>query len=280
MNSLPIDDALLAAYVDGELDPITRRRVDDLLEQNAAVRDRVAMFRRSRDLLRSAFSEAEYMAPPEWLVARTKRILKPGLRLRQAWWALPVAASIAGLVVGNVALPKNFGIGQSASSKLDYLLEEVREYHAVFARETEHVVEVPASRRDHIEEWLGNRVHYPFTVPDLTARSLTFLGARLIAIGGGVVAQLMYIDRHGEHIALCVAFTEDRLDAPMQSIQKAGLRVMGLAEGHHAFFVAGPKFNPELEALARSLPTLFPGPSDGAGQGRERRNFGGFAQPG
>ena len=280
MNSLPIDDTLLVAYVDGELDPITRRRVDDLLEQKAAVRDRVAMFRRSGELLRSAFSEAECMPPPEQLVARTKQILKPSLRPWQAWWALPVAAAIAGLVIGNLALPTNFGIGQSASSKLDYLLEEVREYHAVFARETEHVVEVPASRRDHIEAWLGDRVRYPFTVPDLTARSLTFLGARLVAIGGGVVAQLMYIDRHGEHIALCVAFTQDRLDAPMQSIQKAGLRVAGLAEGHHAFFVAGPEFNPEVEPLAKSLPALLQGPSGDTFKSRERRNFGGFARPG
>lgn len=280
MNSLPIDDALLMAYVDGELDPVTRRRVDELLEQNAAVRDRVAMFRRSGDLLRSAFSEAECTPPPERLVARTKQILKPSLRLWQARWAFPVAASIAGLVIGNLAVPKNFGIGQSASSKLDHLLEEVREYHGVFARETEHVVEVPAARRDHIEAWLGNRVHYPFSVPDLTARSLSFLGARLVAIGGGVVAQLMYVDRNGEHIALCVAFTEDKLDAPIQSIQKAGLRVMGWAEGHHAFFVAGPKFNPEVEPIAKSLPALLQGPSDDNAKGRERRNFGGFARPG
>jgi len=280
MNNRPIDDALLVAYVDGELDPVTRRRVDDLLEQNAAVRDRVAMFRRSGDLLRSAFSEAEYLAPPERMAARTREILKPKLPPRRAWWALPVAAAIAGLVIGNLVLPPNLGVGQSASSKLDYLLEEVREYHAVFARETEHAVEVPASRRDHIEAWLGNRVHYPFTVPDLTARGLMFLGARMIAIGGGVVAQLMYVDRDGEHIAICVAFTEDKLDAPMQSIQKADLRVMGLAEGHHAFVVAGPKFNPELEPIAKSLPALLQGPPDDTNKARERRNFGGFARPG
>ena len=118
MNSLPIDDALLVAYVDGELDPITRRRVDNLLEQNAAVRDRVAMFRRSGELLRSAFSEAECMPPPEQLVARTKQILKPSLRPWQARWALPVAASIAGLVIGNLAVPTNFGIGQTLAGEL------------------------------------------------------------------------------------------------------------------------------------------------------------------
>ena len=177
----------------------------------------------------------------------------PGGRFR---WRLPSRDWSS----ATLSCQPNFGVGQSASSKLDYLLEEVREYHAVFARETEHVVEVPASRRDHIEAWLGNRVHYPFTVPDLTSRGLTFLGARMIAIGGGVVAQLMYVDRDGEHIAICVAFTEDKLDAPLQSIQKAGLKVMGLAEGHHVFIVAGPKFNPELEPIAKSLPALLQGP--------------------
>jgi anti-sigma factor RsiW len=275
MPSLPIDDTLILAYVDGELDPATRQRVADVMEQNAAVRERAAMFRRSTDLLRSALSEAEYMAVPEGLVARATKKLKRDVRPRLAWLALPVAAAIAGLVIGNLVLPPNLGVGQSASSKLGHLLEEVGEYHAVFARETEHVVEVPASRRDYIQAWLGNRVHYPFTVPDLTVRGLTFLGARMVAVGGGVVAQLMYADPAGERIALCLAFTEDKLDAPMQSIEKAGYRVMGLAEGHHKFIVAGQKFHPELESIAQSLPALFQ-VAEATTRGN-RTPYGGFA---
>src|SRR5262245_12317681 len=257
MNSLPVDDALLVAYVDGELDPVTRRHVDDLLEQNAAVRARVAMFRRSGDLLRTAFSEAEYMAPPERLAARIRERVQPRARPWRTWLALPVAAAIAGLVIGNLALPVNFGMGESSSSRMAHLLEEVREYHVVFARETEHVVEVPASRREHIEAWLGNRVHYPFAVPDLASRGLTFLGGRLVPVGGGVVAQLMYADGGGEHVAICIAFTEDKLTAPLQSVQKAGFKVIGEADGHHVFTVAGPKFNRELEPLAKGLPALL-----------------------
>ena len=256
MNSLPVDDALLVAYVDGELDSVTRRHVDDLLEQNAAVRARVAMFRRSGELLRSAFSEAEYLAPPERLVAQVREKVRPRVRPWRAWWALPMAAAIAGLVIGNL-LPVNFGLGESSSSRLANILEEVQDYHAVFARETEHVVEVPASRREHIEAWLGNRVHYPFGVPDLGSRGLTFLGGRLVPIGGGVVAQLMYVDGGGEHVAICIGFTEDKLTAPLQSVQKDGYKVMGEADGHHVFIVAGPKFNRELEPLAKGLPALL-----------------------
>jgi len=275
MPRVPIDDSLLVAYADGELDPVTRRRVDDLLEQNPAARDRVAMFRRSGDLLRSAFSEAEYVAPPERHLARARETLKLKGRPRRAWWALAAAAAIAGLVIGNLVLPANLGIGESASSRLAYILEEVREYHAVFARETDHVVEVPASRRDHIETWLGNRVHYPFLVPDLTSRGLAFLGARLVAIGGGVVAQLMYADGGHERIAICVAFTEDKLYAPRQSVQRGGIKVIGEADGHHMFFVAGPTFNPELEPIAKSLPALLQVP-DTANAQKARVPYGGF----
>jgi len=278
MNSLPVDDALLVAYIDGELDPVTRRHVDDLLEQNAAVRARVAMFRRSGDLLRSAFSEAEYMAPPERLAARVRAKVQPTVRPWRAWWALPVAAAIAGLVIGNLLLPVNLGLGESSSSRLAYLLEEVREYHAVFARETEHIVEVPASRREHIEAWLGNRVHYPFAVPDLTSRGLTFLGARLVPIDGGVVAQLMYVDGGGEHVAICIAFTEDKLKAPLQSVQKAGFTVIGEADGHHAFIVAGPRFNRELEPLAKGLPAMLQ-VADATNVLKARAPYGGFAPP-
>lgn len=282
MSHIPIDDSLLVAYVDCELDPATRQRVAEVIEQNAAVRERAAMFNRSTDLLRSALSEAEYMVPPERLVVEATKQLTHGMHSRRGWLALPVAvaAAIAGLIIGNLVLPPNLGIGQSAASKLDYLLEEVREYHAVFARETEHAVEVPASRRDHIQAWLGNRVHYPFVVPDLTSRGLTFLGGRLVPIGGGVVAQLMYVDGEGEHVAICVAFTENRLDAPLQSIQRAGFRVMGLAEGNHAFFVAGPKSYSELEPIAKSLPALLRASPDDTVKAREKRGFGGFARPG
>ena len=271
MGTRPVDDTLLVAYIDGELDAATRQRITDLVEQEPAVRARVAMFRRSSDLLRSALSDDQYMAVPEPLAGRASKVLKRHANRLLAWLSLPVATAIVGLVAGNLALPPNFGVGQGSSGRLASILEEVREYYVVHARETEHIVEVPASRRDHIEAWLGDRVHYPFTVPDLTSRGLTFLGARLVAISDGVVAQLMYADGSGKHMAICIGFSEDKLDAPMQSIQQGGIRVIGQAEGHHALVVVGLKTDPALEPIARNLPALLH-----ADARADRPNFGGF----
>lgn len=117
------------------------------------MRERVVMFQRSTELLRAALGDPEYSAVPERLVAHTTRAFERRSRRRWTWLALPLAAAIAGLVIGNLALPRYLGlsIGQSSASRLSDILEEVAEYHGVFAREKEHFVEVPAGRRDHIK---------------------------------------------------------------------------------------------------------------------------------
>jgi len=79
MGTLPVDDTLLVAYVDDELDVATHRRIADLVEQEPAVRARVAMFRRSSDLLRSALSDHNYISVPEQLAGRVTKMLKRNL---------------------------------------------------------------------------------------------------------------------------------------------------------------------------------------------------------
>ena len=80
MGTLPVDDTLLVAYVDDELDvATTHRRIADLVEQEPAVRARVAMFRRSSDLLRSALSDHNYISVPEQLAGRVTKMLKRNL---------------------------------------------------------------------------------------------------------------------------------------------------------------------------------------------------------
>ncbi|MEP5155197.1 anti-sigma factor, partial [Planktotalea sp.] len=82
-------------------------------------------------------------------------------------------------------------------------LGEVAEYHQIYARQTRHLVEVPASEQDHIEKWLSKEVGFDFKVPDLSAAGFTFQGARLLVAAGKPVAQLMYTDANGAVIALC-----------------------------------------------------------------------------
>ena len=82
-------------------------------------------------------------------------------------------------------------------------MAEIADYHRVYARQSRHLAEVPASETAHIETWLGNETGVPFTVPDLAASGFTFQGARLLVAGGKPVAQLLYTDAEGRVLALC-----------------------------------------------------------------------------
>jgi len=81
-------------------------------------------------------------------------------------------------------------------------LAEVAEYHQVYAKQTRHLFEVPASEQAHIESWLSKEIGVDFKVPDLGDAGWTFQGARLLVAAGKPVAQMMYTNAEGAVIAL------------------------------------------------------------------------------
>jgi anti-sigma factor RsiW len=86
------------------------------------------------------------------------------LRLRR------VVAIAATLVVAVLSIAAGSYAGRSAlPSEMDELLEEVSACHGVFARETDHLVEVPASRSSELSAWLGDRLGRKLNIPDLSS---------------------------------------------------------------------------------------------------------------
>src|SRR3954468_7961377 len=83
-------------------------------------------------------------------------------------------------------------------------MAEVAKYHSVYARETEHLAEVPASRKDHIEEWLGARLERKLSVPDLSPAGWTFEGGRRLVEDDQPIAQLLYVAPGRQPIAVCI----------------------------------------------------------------------------
>ena len=87
-------------------------------------------------------------------------------------------------------------------------LQDISDYHAVYAGQKRHLVEVPADEADHIMTWLTATVGTDIRIPDLTGHGLTFQGARLVVAAGKPVAQLMYTDAEGAVVALCAIRSE------------------------------------------------------------------------
>jgi anti-sigma factor RsiW len=61
MNTItdPLDDAVLAAYVDNEIDTVQRQQVMRAMGHDAELREKVFMMQEMNRLLRAAYSPAE-----------------------------------------------------------------------------------------------------------------------------------------------------------------------------------------------------------------------------
>jgi anti-sigma factor RsiW len=60
----PIDDSLLVAFADRQLDPATSYLVEEFIRDNAEALAKVRLFERSAMLIASAFRDAVYLEVP------------------------------------------------------------------------------------------------------------------------------------------------------------------------------------------------------------------------
>jgi anti-sigma factor RsiW len=209
---MPIDEELLAGYVDGELSPAEIAEVEKLLARNEEARRKVKELRDITALLRSSCAEQRFTPAPEKFLTLAASG-HPGSDERRPWRSLAattgrrlaLAASLLLLIAGGITTTIHLDrlLPQDDHDSAE-LLEELAEYHFIYARETEHLVEVPANRKTHIEEWLGSRLKRKLIVPDLARNGLEFVGARMLVMEGNPVAQLIYKGEGISPVALCI----------------------------------------------------------------------------
>lgn len=212
------DPALLeriSAYVDGALDPAGMAEIETLATRDAAVLAEIEALQMLDGELGVAFStllaapEAADLPPalrdetpePELLPLPEPANLDRAPLLSLARIAAAVALLLIGAGAGGLITARYMPPAQVAEAK--GWMAEVADYHRVYAAQTRHLVEVPASEKDHIEAWLGKTTGVPFTTPDLSSAGFEFQGARLLVAAGKPVFQLIYTDAEGRVIAIC-----------------------------------------------------------------------------
>lgn len=253
-------DSLLVAYADGELDEPAAHAVEAWLADNPEGQNTLAIHRETASLLRAAFSESLYARDAEALLPSTRpqpilssqraaRLSMPSpARARPSMapygWAL--AASILMGVTG-------YGTGafwpDLLISARDRMMTEVAEYHAVYSRETVHLVEVPAAQSDHLKMWLGKRVNRTLVIPDFKEAGLTFAGGRMVVLDGSPVAELMYTREKGLPIAFCVFYRKGKPDGIVMG-QRGAMHLAAWDDGSHSYIVVGEADPATLRGLA------------------------------
>lgn len=205
----------MSAYLDGELSDAETQEIEAWIETDPDAQAQFDRLIQADTLARDVF-EAQLNDPVPFALAQsikatpmpearplttgTTTTPAPANTNRPLWASL--AAGLAMLMIGGLG---GYWIkGQTAPVQTAGWLQDIADYHAVYASQGRHLVEVSADEADHIETWLGNTIGASFTIPDLSTHGLTFEGGRLLVANGAPVAQLMYRDAAGDVIALCL----------------------------------------------------------------------------
>lgn len=272
-----IDDVMLMAYVDGEIDAQTAREIEAAIVVDPMLARRVAMFRQTASLARGAFTEVLHEPVPERLtsllanarvapaqpaapvgaeattnvVALGARVPRPSARpgaLRTAAWA--AAAAIAAVTlfaagtrsgwvhIGDPPAMQQLAANADSERWIDNLAAWYRVHLASFQKEQRLLVDVSADDVGELEKWIGAKLQRRISLPDLAQFGFRQQGGRLLLIGGKPAAQFFYEGDNRELVQLVVGVT-DQPDRGGRLDTRDGTNVVSWREKGYAYAFIG-----------------------------------------
>jgi anti-sigma factor RsiW len=232
----PTCDAMVDAYVDGELPATDSAAFELALEGCPECRRRLQAARTMSGLLRELPTEPA----PDLLRARIERELRtisvkaaPRLLRELTRWNAMAASLIVAVGIG--WLGGNLS-GQGARATDELISGYLR------VASSEHSVDVASTDRHTVKPWFAGRIDYSPPVYDLKIVGFPLEGGRVDVIDGRKVSVLVY--RHNQHrVALTLWPASSTGSVPPNVMQRDGF---ALAEGRHAGF--------EMRAVADLAP--------------------------
>lgn len=253
-------DEKLSAFLDGALSPAETQEIERLVETDPAIAERLEQLLDTNDAAHKAFDQMLDETVP-FELAKTIMEAEPREDASSAEksakqthpisrFAL-VAASAALLVVGGLGGYMTGSVTSPVQVAQAGWVGDIIDYHRVYAAQKRHLVEVPASEKAHIEQWLTASVGTRVRVPDLSLDGLTFEGGRLLVAGGAPVAQLLFTDANGQVFALCIKQAKDDADKAFEVNDIDGFATVTWRQNGADFIVVGPEKESVVNQMAR-----------------------------
>lgn len=196
MNT-PIDDTLLNAWLDDELDADERARVEAWLREHPEDAARVRLWAADAEALRARLDGALAEPVPQRLEQVVwSRAPAQAPRAGRGWqrWAAAVAVFALGAAVGGGLVWRaetRSAAALVAAAGGPGWVQRAAVAHSVYVPEGRHAVEVKA-QEEHLARWLTRRLEIPVKLFDLRAQGFELVGGRLLPDAKGPSAQLMY----------------------------------------------------------------------------------------
>jgi anti-sigma factor RsiW len=275
-----MDDVMLMAYVDGEVDAATAREIEAAMAADPAVAARAQRMRDGAAITRSAFADVLHEPVPDRLIsalagggsmgaatAAAANVVRLEPRRNSAsahsimGWAM--AAGLAALIVGYSAgrytnlMPAGDPAVQVASTTpgglgerwLDHVAGIYQVYTSSLAQKDKLLVDFSAEDVPELEKYFGTKLNRKLAVPDLSARGFAPQGGRLLIIGGKPAAQFLYTSATGDLVALVVAHSEAPY-LPAQADRRGEVNIVHWRNNGYAYAFAGTIDHQKLQEIA------------------------------
>lgn len=249
MNTRPITEEDLHAYVDRALAPERQAEVAAYLRNHPDIAKRIGAYSDQRDLLREALMPiAEEPLPQALNLARI--IERRPRRLPPAWRAAAAAVLIAfGGLSGWLAR----GTMEGSPTGIAALDREAAYTYAVYASDHVRPVELRGPDTAQLTQWVSGRLHQPVKMPDLSASGYRLMGGRLVATPNGPAAMFMYDNDHDGRLVVFMRPMRTDRTVPMKQNSESNVGGFTWIDRGMGYSLVGKPGNDNLRPIANEV---------------------------
>jgi len=249
-NPLPITDADVNAYVDGQLAPTRVPALEDALAREPALAARVAELRRQNAALHDAFDPWLDEATPDRLVAATRG--PPVARSSLPHWIGSAVAVAASLVVGLGVGWYGRDVTLQREGMPTTFTRQAALVHALYAGDANRPVEIWAAEEKRLVNWLSKRLGFAVHAPDLNSLGFALVGGRLVAGNENPTALFVYENVDKQRLTLQVRKpTTPQHETAFRYAVEDGVGVYYWLEENCSYALSGNLDRTQLLAIGR-----------------------------
>jgi len=251
-----IESQKVNAFVDGELDVLSQREIEERMKHDAGLRARVDELRHLRVTVRDS---ADYHVAPDAFRQRIAALvstpayvptrLSLGSATLQHWLAWrPMVVSFAALALAMLVFNGNLTRWRPGYD--DRLEEEVLASH-VRSTLGQHLVDMASSDHHTVKPWLSSKLGFSPAIQESLLPGSVFLGGRVDYLDGRPVAALVY--RQGEHVVNSFVWPTSAVDSGLAFSEKKGFQIAHWSRNGMNHWVISDVNREEFGALVRAL---------------------------
>ena len=249
-----IEPQTLNAFVDGELDALGQREIEQRMAHDDSLRAEVDALRHLRQSVRDladyhvapvAFRQRIASMVPASPALSTRTLAGKGILHQWFDWR-PMMVSFAALALAVWTLnPAGW-----RPSHDDRLGEEVVASH-VRSTLGQHLVDVASSDHHKVKPWLSSKLDFSPPIPESLLPGSVFLGGRVDYLDGRPVAALVY--QQGEHVVNSFVWPTTAGDSAVVFSAERGFQMAHWSRAGMSHWVISDVNREEFSAIARAI---------------------------